>query len=713
VLRSLANVRQFASASAGSWSNALEAEQAMVEGVGETPEYRDSSTELAELILKTAEGLADRAKAVADPKALAEAESAVALHARVAGPSAQAFLTRSRVPGRLAEARAAVRKASIRGRALSAMDAALKEGSSARVYAARDALVRQYADLADDRALIDRMTRANELIRRAVTIDASARPAETAPHPEVFGPPVSLVLRTAEPSTASTGTTATRPTVFAKADGFAYGIDGSSGLPLWQVDVGLSAPFAPQPIPNGTTALVFDARHDELVRVEGRTGRLVWRQAIGEPVTDPPLVLGNQVIQTTTGGKLIVIDLRTGERRVSADLGLALARAPVSDEAGQYLYVLADKDCLFILTRDPLACVGVEYLGHASGSAACAPAREGRYLVVAENQGINEGRWRVFVIEEDGARLRAVQQVTVPGWTWGTPPSSGSSLWAVGDRGSVASFAMGDYAEKNPFRPIAGTNPDPEPSGPAFGLARSERELWVASGRSGRYELDAERGTLAATWTLGEAGPALAPIQIAGGLAVLTQQYTEGPGVALWGADSVSGAVRWRTVLGSAWPIPLENAPDGDRLTTIGGDGQALEITRERLASGGFVESNLPKPGGFRLPAGPLRRLEGDGFTVLAPPPGAGHLWVRPGRTRSAVSLSLRRSARPPCSGVARCSCRVPMGGSRSSIPRPGKRGPSRSSRRSTAPTRSTGVSRSRSRETPWSRPTTPAASGA
>jgi outer membrane protein assembly factor BamB len=629
VLRSLANVRQFASASSGSWSNALEAEQAMVEAVGGTPEYRDSSTELAELILKTAEALADRAKATADPKALAEAESAVALHARVAGPSAQAFLTRSRVPTRLAEARATVRKASIRGQALSAMDAALKEGSSARVYAARDALVRQYADLADDRGLVDRMTRANDLIRRAVTIDASTRPAETAPPPEVFGLPLTLVLRTAEPSTART--TTTRPIVFARADGFAYGLDGSSGAPLWQLEVGLSAPFAPQPIPNGTTALVFDARHDELVRVDGRTGRLVWRQEIGEPVTDPPLVLGNQVIQTTAGGKLIAIDLSSGERKASADLGLPLARTPVSDEAGQYLYVLADKDCLFILSRDPLACVGVEYLGHASGSVASPPAREGRYLIVAENQKLNEGRWRVFVIEEDGARLRAVQQVAVPGWTWGTPPTSGSSLWAVGDRGSVAAFAMGDYAEKSPFRPIAATNPDPNPSGPAFGLARSERELWVASGRSARYELDAERGTLATTWTLGEAGPALAPIQVAGGLAVLTQQYTEGPGVALWGVDPVSGAVRWRTVLGSAWQIPLENSPDGDRLTTIGGDGQALAISRDRLASGGFVESNLPRPGGFRLPPGPLRRLEGDGFTVLAPAPGAGHLWVRTG----------------------------------------------------------------------------------
>ena len=97
--------------------------------------------------------------ASADARTLAEAESAVALHARVAGKAAGAFLARSRVPGKLAEARAAVRKAAIRAAALAAMDAALKAGSSAGVYAARDALVapvrrprrRPRPDRADDR----------------------------------------------------------------------------------------------------------------------------------------------------------------------------------------------------------------------------------------------------------------------------------------------------------------------------------------------------------------------------------------------------------------------------------------------------------------------------------------------------------------------------------------------------------------------------------
>ena len=72
-------------AAGASWSLALEAERSMFEMVGGLPEFRDASTELDDLVLKTGEELAARARMSADAKVLAEAESAVALHAKVAG----------------------------------------------------------------------------------------------------------------------------------------------------------------------------------------------------------------------------------------------------------------------------------------------------------------------------------------------------------------------------------------------------------------------------------------------------------------------------------------------------------------------------------------------------------------------------------------------------------------------------------------------------
>ena len=622
VLRALANVRQFASPPGTSWSNALEAEREMVRTMSGEPAYRDTSIDLAELVLKTGEGLAERARATADAKVLAEAESAVSLFAHVAGNASGPMLARSKLSSKLDEARAAVRKHASRARALAAMDAALRAGSSAAVYTARDALIHQYADLADDRELIDRMTRANDLVRRAVTFDATRRPAETAPHAEPLGPPVSLVLRGPSSATPS----APGPIVHALAEGFAYGLDGASGAPLWHIPVGLSSPFPPKAVAGGTTALVFDARYDELVQVDAKTGKPIWRQGLSEPVTDPPLVLGNQVIQATPGGKLLLFDLVSGELQGTFNLGSPLARAPVSDEAGQFLYVVADQDCLFLLKRDPPSCADVEYLGHAAGSLPCPPARLGRFLIVPENHTPSESRWRILLVDEDGVSIKPVQQVKVAGWTWDTPASSGSVIWSTDDRGGVAAYAVGSYEAKDPFRLVARINPEAAPLGPAFALARSEHELWLASGRSARHELDAERGTIATPWPLGEAGPALAPLQMAGPWMVLTHQDTEMPGVVLWGVDPASGAVRWRTVLGSPWPVALAEDPDRQELTTFGLDGRKLTLSPSRLASGGFIESSVPGPGRFRLPPGPLHRLDAEGLSVIIPGPDARHL---------------------------------------------------------------------------------------
>ena len=55
------------------------------------------------------------------------------------------------------------------------MDQAIANGSASGAYKASDALIERYADLAQDRELIRRMTQANELIRRAVKVDPARR----------------------------------------------------------------------------------------------------------------------------------------------------------------------------------------------------------------------------------------------------------------------------------------------------------------------------------------------------------------------------------------------------------------------------------------------------------------------------------------------------------------------------------------------------------
>ena len=638
VLRALANVRQYVSVSGGTWSTALEAAQAMFGQVGAEPEFRDERVELADLVIRIGEGLADRARHAADAKALQEAESTVWLHAQIAGEPAPAFLKRSRLPGLLEDGRAAVRKADTRAQALSDMDLAISNGSASGAYKARDALIDRYADLAQDRELIGRMTQANELIRRAVKVEPARQPAATTPRPEPLGLPTSLVLRSSAERPA--GALAPESIAYALADGFAYAVDAATGAPHWQLSVGLAAPYAPQPVAGDTTVLVVDARHDELLRLDAGTGKLVWRHELGEPVESPPLVLGEQLYQLLPSGSLIVVALKSGEQQVRVKLGVPLARAPVSDEQGRFLYVLGRRDNLFVLARDGLACLAVDYLGHEDGSIPCPPVRIGRFLVVIENDRPTDSRWRVLILDDEGSKIRELQQIEVPGWNWGIPAASGSVIWATGDKGGIEGFALGDYASKAPLRSLARLNPDAAASSPAFGAALSERELWLGAGRSGRFVLDSERGEIAAQSLLGQSGAALAPVQLAGRRVVLTFQYPQTGGVSLVGVDPVAGSVAWQSVLGSPWPTPLERTARGDALKTLGQNGREALLSLQQLKSGGFVEIPLPRAGESRVPAGKVLSLEGDGreTPVIVPGNGANAVWIEdtrsPGRWR-------------------------------------------------------------------------------
>jgi outer membrane protein assembly factor BamB/TolA-binding protein len=627
VLRAFAKVHQHTGSVGTSWGAALSEARSMIDEVGSIPEYRDSSVDLAEELRKIAEGLADRAAEVADPKGLAEAEAAVQLHGKVAGQAADAMIEKSKIPAKFEKARLAIRKSHDRTEVIAAMDEALQAKNPGQAYAARVSLIRQYPEFAADKEVTTRLTQANEQIQKAVTFDSSGRPGETEPRRDLLGPPTSLVLRL-DPGKAPT--TPNGPIAYALADGCLFGVDATTGAPKWQVAVGHASPFAPLAVAGSPPSVILvDSRSNELIRLDGRTGELIWRQDLGGLVADAPLVLGNQLYQPTIDGRLLQIDLISGSIRGTLQLGRKLARTPVTNDTVTHLYLLADEDCLFVLALDPLACVAVEFLGQDLGSVACPPARLGRFYVLPENTSIEQGRWRVFVIDESGTRLKQVQELPIGGWTRATPAASGSVIWSCSDRGELIAFAVGLYDAKTPFTTIARAAPSLENEGPAFPRAKTDRDFWLASSHSGRFELDLERGRFTSAWTLGEAGPALAPPQAFDKLLILTQQHGDGPGTSLWGVEAASGQVRWRTVLGSPWPVGMVGSSTGDALTTLAADGRNLSLDASSLKAGGFIEQQLPRPGTFRLPAAILQRLDVDGATVVVPEAGASKILVR------------------------------------------------------------------------------------
>ena len=145
----------------------------------------------------------------------------------------------------------------------------------------------------------------------------------------------------------------------------------------------------------------------------------------------------------------------------------------------------------------PLSCVAVDYLGQTDGSIPCTPARLGRFLVIPENESLDRqpvahpGARRGWRTGQAGAggrgrRLDLADARLAPARSCGRPATRGAtrrSRWAT-------------MPARRRFVRWRRLTPDSTRSGPAFALARSDRELWVASGHSGRFALDPERGSI-------------------------------------------------------------------------------------------------------------------------------------------------------------------------------------------------------------------------
>jgi outer membrane protein assembly factor BamB len=645
VKRAMASVHQYTSMGAPNWTAALEAARDAYKKVGNEKGFEDDRLNLADLVLKTAVGLAERAKAAADESMLTDVGAAVTLHDLVAGNSALALRGKSLFPVRLAEANAAVLKANTRKTFLADMDAALKAGSATEVYNLRDGLVARYPDFGVDKDVVAKLTSANDLVKKAVSFDPAGRPAETKPHPEALGPPISVVVRSDPNAVAGK----TGPIVYAVAQGLLYALDGTNGAPIWHTPIGLTTPFSPLPIAGQQpSCLIYDSRHGELCRLDGRTGKLIWRQSTGETITDPPLVIANQVMQMTPSGKLLSIDLGSGDLKGTLNLGRAASRAPASDEAKEYLYIAGDRDVLYIVKRDPLTCVSVEYLGQPAGSIPCSPAQVGSYLIVAENDTLLDGKWTVYAIMGAGELLRKMQTIPINGWTWSSPVAGDTNVWSVTDRGSLTVFDIVPGANI-PLVQAATTPPDANPSGPSFAWSPKKGQIWLSSHRAGRFEFSPEQATITASWVNERAGTALAPIQRAGKLGVFTQRYIDKPGVAVSGLDFDTKKVVWQSVLGTSWPLEPIPQPGGEGLSVLSADGKILAVDKSAVEKGGFIIMPLPITGYFYVPPTPIRRLDANGLTVLVTAPDADHIYVR----ESAGTADFRRVDLPAPLGAA------------------------------------------------------------
>jgi len=523
--------------------------------------FGEAKVELKGLLEKTAKGLSDQARKEANPKLVAQTREAVKLIEDNIVPSQRSKALMDDIALSLKITEREIARDDELQKAVAAMDEMIAKGKPERAYNVRRTLLKAYPDLLDNELLHEAVLRVAAAEQGAVKFVDQASPAQT-PEPAVADRPAVAIarrdLRREVPG-------ATGGVVYALAKGAAYGLDAATGRVLWRRFVGYANDgstlrLAPTPLADkpGSDALLVDVQRQALVRIEAATGRVRWQQTIGEPLHPYPVLdQANRVLLATVSGRLILIDVPSGNSPGFIQIPQKLSAPPAVDAQSGRIFQVAEHSNLYVLSPEGL-CEAVVYLAHEPGTVTAAPVVISRLLVVAENRGFRSALLRVFSLEADkeGRSLAEVQKIEIEGHVDVPPLVSRSRLLVTTDSGRVVAYRVSGTNDRQPLEQVAQLQTSDEPNLIRFPLLARD-QFFVADRTLTKYELQASLGSFRTVWTTAIGSTFLQPLTSLGQTVFAVRRCANLPGVQVAAVPMDKPAPFWQTNLA----VPLVGEP--------------------------------------------------------------------------------------------------------------------------------------------------------
>jgi len=525
-------------------------------------------------------------------------------------------------------------------------------------YAAYKNTVQSYPDLADQPELAAAMKLATAVELQAVKTAESPLTVMHADRPSDLLAAMPLAVQPIQ----AKGKAAQDKQRFVVAQGTAYGLNAATGKVLWRrfvagaakgrelrdespearrlstlnsqpSTVAELAEVAALPVagPSQNDLVLCDPVHEEVLRVKGSTGELLWRLALGRAIAARPVQAGKSLLLLTQDQRLLFIDLATGASTRYLQLPQAVRLPPVVDEAHGLVFLVAEESNIYVLSHG--ACSGVFHLGHDVGAVAAAPTVIGNFLAVPVNDSPNEATVRVLSINASSADepLKAVQRLQVKGHVDTSPVVVGSGVVIVTSQGGMAALepecGKGDspLAEKGtvpfsaPFRMIASVVPASDEKAVRFAVSDG-RSFWVTGPQLTRYSVDVKEGRISPQAESDQGMKFVATPSIEDGTMFSVVERPGLPGVTVSAVDLSKNETAWQTWL--AAPLagePMLGAKSG-KLTAVTSSGGMFRFPPEGLRAGAAPSEPVLCVGAARLtkPLSSLLALPDERFAMTS-----------------------------------------------------------------------------------------------
>ncbi len=218
--------------------------------------------------------------------------------------------------------------------------------------------------------------------------------------------------------------------------------------------------------------MLCDPPHQELLRVEGATGKLLWRLVVGQPIVAGPVRADKWLLLVTKDDRLLVVDVATGDSSCYFQLPQAVRLPPLVDATHGLIVLVAEHSNLIVLDMQPNrkgqmpagpargtrgghdrgAALGRRRLPYAAGQRYAERSRDPRLLDFSQTDKMD--RWRRC--RRSAWRVRSPPRR----WPWGMAPwlsrSKAACSPSIAARRTTAAFPGGCFQAR-----VVGRKVDP------------------------------------------------------------------------------------------------------------------------------------------------------------------------------------------------------------------------------------------------------------
>jgi outer membrane protein assembly factor BamB/TolA-binding protein len=631
VRRGLAQLRQAAEGTSN-WPRALGVAKKVLDEIGTETEFKEARPELASLLPDIAVGMAAHARKTPSPELVAETREALALVDKYVPKSMRPITKLGNVNNSLAITEREIACSGELGKAVTAMREAVESGKTQDAYGIRAALLKQYPNLVDNEELVKAVLEVSQAEQKDVKVETRRRAATTEETPDSMAAAVAVARR----ATRQEAPGARNYVIFAQAGGAVYGLDAATGKVLWRRSVGFNAngrslAFPPTAISDrpGSDALLVGASAHELLRVEGATGRLRWRHELGERFDAHPVVVDDRILVATRSGRLVSIDLNSGDSPSYIQLSQQLRVAPTVDVKRSRIYQVAEHSNLYVLSLTDGSCQEVVYLGHPPGTITTAPVIISNYLVVADNRSVRGATLRVFSLDskEDAPAVRPLHEIDLEGHVDTPPVVSGARMLVATDVGKVYAFQISGTDVERPLEGIAHLQTGDEKDLIRFIMLKSN-QFWIADSQLTKFDIQSSLGSLRQKWSVGKDSGFLQPLVAIGRTIFHVRRRLHLPGVVVSAVGMGRPDVFWETHLAARLAMePIVDEQSG-RITAVTTMGSVIELPVADLKGHRIVDQSVvalktdeirkPMIDAIRTRDGLLALLTGSGAEKIA-----------------------------------------------------------------------------------------------